>query len=61
MTMLEKGTCLQWRPLVYSDLPTYVIMLIDVLIGRWQKPDQIPSFGRCAFTELKKSPFAVSI
>ena len=22
MTMLEKGTCLQWRPLVYSDLPT---------------------------------------
>ena len=21
MTMLEKGTCLQWRPLVYSDLP----------------------------------------
>ena len=24
MTMLEKGTCLQWRPLVYSDLPTQV-------------------------------------
>ena len=23
MTMLEKGTCLQWRPLVYSDLPIY--------------------------------------
>ena len=27
MTMLEKGTCLQWHPLVYSDLPTIIILI----------------------------------
>ena len=40
---------------------TYVIMLIDVLIGRWQNRIKFHPSGRCAFTELKKSPFAVSM
>ena len=31
MTMLEKGTCLQWRPLVYSDMPT-----IEVISKTWK-------------------------
>ena len=32
MTMLEKGICLQWCPLVYSDLPTLDhTILIDKL------------------------------
>ena len=42
---------------------TYVIMLIDVLIGRWQQTGS-NSFLRDAmpiYMELKKSPFAVSV
>ena len=37
MTMLEKGTCLQWRPLVYSDLPNY----IDHLLGLVSMPGEV--------------------
>ena len=33
MTMLEKGTCLQWRPLVYYDLPNIAIGFLVDFIG----------------------------
>ena len=33
MTMLEKGTCLQWRPLVYSDQPNIAIGFLVDFIG----------------------------
>ena len=45
MTMLEKGTCLQWRPLVYSDLPTTVkIFALNIMQNSDFGPTQFDDF-----------------
>ena len=35
MTMLEKGRCLQWHPLVYSDLPSIVRRRSVMYLMQW--------------------------